>query len=90
MEGEGYGIRHTGLSNLFFHVLQNVFDGHTVKHPYEGPVDHHFKGHLVNCCGCRMRHISFVLPGNEGKLRAVELDVKFHLGVGGHILVDWG
>ena len=89
-EGEGHGIRHAGLFNLFFHVLQNVFEGHTVKHPYEGLVDHHFKGHLVDCCGCRTRLIGFVHPGHEGKLGAVELHVKFHVGVGGHVLVDWG
>ena len=89
-EGKGHGIRHAGLFHLFFHVLQNVFDGYTVKHPYEGLVDHHFKGHLVGGCDYLTLAIGFVLPGQEGKLRAVELDVELYLGVGGHVLIDLG
>ena len=87
-EGEGHGIGHAGLFHLFFHVLQNVFDRHAVKHPHEGLVHHHFKGHLVAGRGCLTLAIGFVLPGQEGKLRAVELE--FHLGVGRHVLIDLG
>ena len=48
-EGDGYGIHHARLFHLFFHVLQNIFHRHMAKHPYEGLVHHHFKGHLVGC-----------------------------------------
>ena len=83
-EGEDHGIGHTGLFHLFFHVLQNVFEGHAVKHPHEAFVDHHLKGHLVGRDG------GLVLSGHEGKLDTVEFDVEFHFGVGRHVLIDLG
>ena len=87
-EGEGHGIGQAGLFHLFFHVLQNVFDRQAVKDPHKGLVHHHFKGHLVAGCGCLTRRVGFVLL--EGKLGAVELNVEFHLGVGGHVLINLG
>ena len=45
-EGEDYGIDHTGLFHLFFHVLQNVLDGHAVKQLHKALVDHRLKGRL--------------------------------------------
>ena len=88
-KGEGQGIRHAVLFHLFFHALQNIFDGHTVKHPYKRLVDHHFQGHLVSCCGCCTHPIDFVLLGHEGKLGTVDLDVEFYLGAGGTFWLIW-
>ena len=88
-EEESHGIHHAGLP-LVLPCIAECLSRANGKTPVRRTFDHHYKGHLVGCCGCRTRSIDFVLLGHEGKLGTVEFNVDFYLSVGGHVLVNLG